>query len=285
MRMSEEVLGCYLRLISPSPSEVRAARALAFSIMRRIEDVATRHRILRGASWRLMGSVERGTSLTPIDDVDVMLTIPRLMGSVASAGPQCSPLEAVNLLAEQVDPLDTGLAIDDDRCGLRYTKRAGPRVEIVPAVPKSSGGFWIPADYAHWRMSDPPGKAAFTQALDVSSRGTFRPTVRLLKAWKRYWIVPLRAWHLEAMAGALHSKSNAGGYASALCRFFEQAETAVDLPDPDGVGGPFLLEADQRLRTSELLAIGLQLTEAAAQLPDKASPSQCQRTWSRLLGA
>jgi hypothetical protein len=264
--------------VSPTLNELQEALEYTRELMTGILEFAQSDSNLTTLNWRIMGSVERGTCLTPIEDVDVMLYIP---GSMDDAERTWSLLRIGVLL----QGMNTGIVIDEQDGTMVYKADGHPQIEIVPAFDRIGGGYLIPGPRGIWIPTDPPRKAQHTEALDISLKGRFKPFVRLLKTWRKTWNFPLNSWHVEAMAGSLSWRATES-YESWTVTFFEQASSVIDIADPDAVGGPFLVQETRHLiREAEVvLSASLAVAHAAFAAQRAGDPVQALTRWHAVFG-
>lgn len=241
------LLGRYEHTIRPTARELAAVRKQAGVLI----ETATAHAgAIHGIiNCRVMGSVERGTALKPIKDVDVLVVFSR--ESVPHATSNEFLAESASRLASIFPDLRVNLADYDLHLPPSFEL---PLFELVPALPEPRGGYLIAGPRGSWISTDPSAKAVFTAQRDHALAGTFRPVVRLLKRWRDALVVPVNSWHLEAMAGHLYHQP-IESYEKAIIEFFKEGQNSVDIPDPDGVGGRFKMSYDTTAKTrfSELL--------------------------------
>lgn len=149
--------------------------------------------------FRLMGSFGRGTAVTPIRDIDLIIEL----GGVAVDQSRTLPSPRGTL--REVEAAIQGL-YHSDHVRTRIPRRSvricfrfqeGPiRIDVVPAISDDpeTGILWVPDKViGEWIRSDPTAHARRAAELDARSSGQFSSIVQTLKRWMsdfRYGMLP-----------------------------------------------------------------------------------------------
>jgi hypothetical protein len=87
------------------------------------------------------------------------------------------------------------------------------QVEIAPAFHRRGGGYLIcnTKGAGRYKHVDPEAELADFTAFDQTYNGNIRKLTRLLKQWQRHCDVPIKSFHLEALAKGVLPRINYGG--------------------------------------------------------------------------
>ena len=173
----------------------------------------------------LSGSYSRDTAIHPIDDVDVVFLID-----------QRAWKEGDYLFSSKPNPSDvlrsfaTALRRRYERASV-YTQRRSVRLElqnididVVPAIPKHGGLIEIPDVRAgDWLTSGPAIHRDLGAAINNRARGSFKPTVKLIKYWNSNLpsTAQLKSFTVESIAMALFAHHRADGLYDSVTSFFD----------------------------------------------------------------
>jgi len=117
-------------------------------------------------------------------------------------------------------------------------------VDAMPALRQPDGTLLVPEKESHkWIATDPEHLIELVRKRHAEW-DLFRPMVRVLKLWKDMQDTSLKSLTVEVLA--LHHLPAGETAPQALYRFFNAAETAIELPieDPAGLCGPTQREID-----------------------------------------
>jgi hypothetical protein len=86
-------------------------------------------------------------------------------------------------------------------------------LEIAPAFARQGGGFLIcdTNNGGRYKWVDPTAELAALADRDIQFNGNVRKLTRMLKQWQRYWEVPIKSFHIEALVMETLSQSSYGG--------------------------------------------------------------------------
>lgn len=240
---------------------------------------ASRYYGSRVIDCRIMGSIERGTAIRPVKDIDVLVVFSNNGSSHRHSDTFFASAKGLlkNLFPDS--------RIDADMGELVLESTTGVTIELVPALRRTVGGYLIVGRNGSWIRTNPPLKAAYTEGRDRMLDGKFRPMVRLLKKWRTFTDVPINSWHVEAMAGHILDRP-IESYEHAMLRFFNAGMTALDIPDPDGIGGLFTTEmsSDVRERIERTFDASRQTVDAALRSQVSGDLPACSGYWSSIFG-
>jgi hypothetical protein len=220
---------------------------------------------------RLIGSLLRQTRIQPrpIDefDIDVLVVLGSFDRWVSGAG-GISTQAAMNEVHRAVAVADRYAKLNpgQDHPTVTFDYAANIKVELVPAyedaialepngAPRASNGraFWIPARNGTWELADYIYDAEYIAIINKDCNGLLIPTIKLLKAVKRWHFPAMKSWHLELIAVDLmptmlreyqqHGLSPTYPLlvADALCRLHGQLVQSRQLPG--SVTPPFAIDA------------------------------------------
>ncbi len=169
-------------------------------------------------STRLIGSLLRQTRIQPraIDDFDIDVVV--VLGSFdrwVSGAAGISTEAAMNEVQRAVESADrySKLNPDQDHPTVTFDYTSKIKVELVPAytddislesngAPRASKGraFWIPARNGSWELADYLYDAKYISIVNGDCNGLLIPTIKMLKAVKRWHFPAMKSWHLELIA-------------------------------------------------------------------------------------
>lgn len=97
------------------------------------------------------------------------------------------------------------------------------RLDVVPAFSINSGGYQIPDTCRKkWISTDPVAFAEYMTQINKNMNGSFKPLVKMVKAWNREVGKPLQGFHLECILYNRYSSyTQSYTYSSMLCCFLE----------------------------------------------------------------
>lgn len=185
-------------------------------------------------STKVIGSAGRDTIIRPIDDIDVLA----VFEDAAFYNYQGDSRKFLYRVRDALSKY--GVRVVGARGqAVRLFYDAAPHVDIVPAVRRDSGGYFIPSGETdfwgrhRWITTDPDEHARWMSAHNSVLGNNLKPLIRLLKHWNRVHSSHVRSFHLEVMAadtfGSLGSNRR-----SASQKFFEWAGEKISVKDPAG---------------------------------------------------
>jgi hypothetical protein len=143
------------------------------------------------------GSFGNGTSIQAYSDVDYFACIPTTNLKSNSVTTLQEVQKALNNRFKGTD-----ISISAPAVKVRFGTDASESTEIVPAdfIKRDKDGnhiYEIPDRNSGWMRSSPDAHNNYVYEVDKRLDGKVKPLVRLLKAWKYYYDVPIRSFYLE----------------------------------------------------------------------------------------
>lgn len=182
----------------------------------------------------MIGSVDRGTAIRPLDDIDVMVQF-RNKDEVFEKyryDSQAFLYRIRNTLNAKTQIQQVGARGQ----AVRLFYKDGLHVDIAPVFHWSSGGYALPAGDGTWITTDPPAQKEWINKRQDELSGHLKKRVRFLKRWNHVHSRRLQSWHLEVMVARVFTSMSADSR-NGLMKFFEWAPGCVSVQDPDGYGG------------------------------------------------
>jgi hypothetical protein len=152
-------------------------------------------------STKVIGSAERDTIIRPIDDVDVLA----VFEDAAFYSYQNDSRKFLYRVRDALSKYQVKV-VGARGQAVRLFYDAAPYVDIVPAVKRDSGGYFIPSGETdfwgrhQWLTTDPDEHARWMSEQNAALGNNLKPLIRLLKRWNRAHSSHLRSFHLEVMA-------------------------------------------------------------------------------------
>ncbi len=239
------VKGFYRQLlgdINVKDQELRDARTRRDELRTKLEAAVGAH--TRGVKTLAAGALAAGTQISPLNDVDVVVTVPDFLdGWVAN------PDQAMRDVCTWVeDSIDASCGFSTHAIKLTYPDEAFT-ADIVVGVERGDGIVipHCPSGDAHgWLAAHPARHAELVRERRVLNHtAVFAQQVRILKELNRYWKMstdhdhkPLASFHVTALALAIFKKGEEVPHDEGAPRFLEAAAKLVmrPLPDPARVG-------------------------------------------------
>jgi hypothetical protein len=260
-----------LRNLQPTGAELSAYTQHRRTLETRL------HQHFGGPGLEVIGSHSRGTAITGMSDLDVLVRVPR---EVATWG---GTLKSSKTILEHVRStlLDRYTRTDIRRDGQAVVVNfaGGSRsIDVVPAVfiqmlPGQNGIrrrplFRIPDGAAGWLLTSPQVHNAFIDAADSRSRGKLKYAAQLLKFWRhcRRPGLPALSFHFDMLLAASRIAEGAKSYQIILLEFFDilRRRDCRALQDPMGVSG-YIPAAHTDAQRETLLAAATTAYERAAK--------------------
>lgn len=270
-----------------------AQRARAESQQRVVRQVlATELELDPARPTFLTGSFARGTAIRRLKDIDLFAV---RQASPLAAPPREAPevaLGPVHGALRRAYP-DAVEPVPQDHT-VRITFRShDPReqisFEVVPAVHRAGGGYWIPEKASRgWIASDPARHAAVTEAANNRTSGRAGRLTKVAKAFAKGSgrDVKIASFHLEMMV-CEWATSAAGEFAPTVRSLFAHLAERVTQPFPDPAGiGPAI---DARLTDADRSRLRARFLDAAREADDALMLAQrdvdgAHWIWRKLLG-
>jgi hypothetical protein len=188
-------------------------------------------------STKVIGSAARDTIIRPIGDIDVLAVF-------EDAAFYTYKNDSRKFLYRVRDALNkyNVKVVGARGQAVRLFYADPPHVDIVPAVKRDSGGYFIPSGETNfwglhsWLVTDPDEHARWMSEQNQALDGQLKPLIRLLKCWNREHSSYLRSFHLEVMV-AKTFQSLGSNRRTASQKFFEWAGGNIGVKDPAGHSG------------------------------------------------
>lgn len=241
-----------------------------------------------GCPTFLTGSFARGTAIQPLKDIDLFAVLdPNRYGFLLHR----APVEALGLvhgalrkaypLSREPVPQDHTVRIDFNSTSTHF--------EVVPALPRPGGGYFIPQKASvEWIASDPDQHLEVTRDANRRTKGMAATLVKMVKHFKRQQgdQAKIASFHLEMMVCEL-VRERPADYAQGLRDLLAALAERVRRPfaDPAGIGP----DIDERLSPAGRKRLADVFCAAADEAGQAITLEQSDREgahwlWRKLLG-
>jgi hypothetical protein len=247
----------------------------------------------------LTGSYKRRTAIRPLKDIDFFVVV-KEPTSWWDDQPKVAPQTLLNSLFQVLDAAWPKKEEPTQQSRSINVHFSGTDIgfDAVPAVPRTSGGYWIPDRSTEtWIKTDPSKHESYLIDANRQAGDKLNPLVKMLKCWRRVLKasgqdVPFSAFHLEVMtAGFFHGwfpmsapATWAEGVDQLLHKLVERVTSSCS--EPAGLG-PNLdahwTSADRRLAKG-LFESGAQAASLALRLEQTGQLEQAHQQWRALFG-
>jgi SMODS domain-containing protein len=196
------------------------------------EIVSQRHKAVRSViennssdiqSTRLIGSLSRQTRIQPrpVDEFDIdVLVVLGVFDRWVPPETSISTETAMREVHSAVVSADRYVKLnpEQDHPTVTFDYANNIKVELVPAyldnialspngAPRPRGrAYWIPARNGTWELADYAYDAEYISIVNKDCSGLLIPTIKMLKAAKRWHFPSMKSWHLELIAADLVPK-------------------------------------------------------------------------------
>jgi hypothetical protein len=253
--------------IAVGMDEIEPARQKRNELMATLKDVVGRH--FADVETFPSGALAAGTQISPLNDVDVVVTLPNMPDHWA--GHPANALDDVRVWLQ--DDIEAEYECSPHAIKLTY-RDEDFTADVVIGVRQTKGILipHCPDDEPHgWLATDPATHAELVRARKPKGEpALFAQQVRILKHLNRRWREqvaddrkPVSSWHLSALALAVFPKGHHHHHAQDTPTFLDQAAQLMlqPLPDPAEVGDDLVARDPQR--ASELMREAAAKTRAA----------------------
>ena len=275
MATVEQLINDHLTALNLSPDERARAKAAANelnTLLRR--DFDPQGEVRQG------GSLQRGTAIRPLKDVDLLVILSEKNFPTLRS---LSPDDVMRAIQAKLQGMGLAARVQNRSLGLNYKNipfdlvlcwRDSPESHVL-RLPDLGRNRWLSTDPAeHNRLGD---------ARDKACNQRLRPLIRGMKAWNVKNGKPLRSFHIEVMMWEVWKDGAPKTWAEGLHLSFARLAQRVLRPTADPAGkGPSVdegLNPADRDRAASLLNAAATL---AATITGAADP---QAVLNRLLGA
>lgn len=270
------VKGFYRQLLSDinvKDDEITSARERRDELRATLTTAVGEHSA--GVNTSPAGALAAGTQISPLNDVDVVVTVPAHL-----PGWWENPKRAMKDVRSWIEPL---IEAKFD-CSTHALKLIYPdedfTADTVIGVENGTGGIVIPHcpddDEHYWLPAHPKRHAELVRERRVLEHtAVFAQQIRILKVLNRQWQMstddnrkPMCSFHVTALALTIFELGEEVPHDEGTPRFLEEAAEMVlsPLADPAGVGPA--LEARNPAEASALLSAAAGKTKRALSLPD-----------------
>ncbi len=144
----------------------------------------------------VVGSYRRGTNLRPTRELDYLFVLPSQHHHYVQSDPaRC--LDDLAVRADVAFPRVRTRKVTHG-LGLLYGDMT---VVLVPATPRHGGGVFIPdTEQRRWLPSDPDAHERWVREVERKVHPLAVTVARAVRHWRRAHAVPVRGFHLEALA-------------------------------------------------------------------------------------
>jgi hypothetical protein len=237
-------------------------------------------------STKVIGSADRDTIIRPIGDIDVLA----VFEDAAFYNYQNDSRKFLYRVRDALNKYQVKV-VGARGQAVRLFYESPPHVDIVPAVKRDSGGYFIPSGETdfwgghRWLTTDPDEHARWMSEQNAALAYNLKPLIRLLKRWNREHSAHLRSFHLEVMAaetfGTLGSNRR-----TATQKFFEWASGHISVKDPAGHSGDLssYMTYYSRVQLRSLLDSSSKRARQAIAAEDAGDRAEAVRLWRIIYG-
>jgi len=236
----------------------------------------------------LSGSYRRQTMTQPVQDIDLLVVLDATAhGFTTDAAGATKALDLVLAALDNAYPKTEKRR--DSRCIVMQFAGTGIGFDIVPVVQFADHEFWMPDERrGMWIRTNPREvQRLVSEANQGICDGWLVPLVKLLKRWCSHCKVPLRGFHLEALAyhALQHAPKNER---EGLLYLFDKLRTNVWFTTadiwPTGEAVSAYLNTSARLSAAELLGAASDTARAAVKAEVEGLTSDAHALWYSLFG-
>jgi|GEM_PF-1146134 len=277
-----QAFGGLLSTIEPNQAEQTAASEQQVRVREGLDarlDVANSY---------LSGSYRRRTLRRPVTDIDMLVVLDAESHGLARDAASAS--KALDLIFNALsDAYPKTEKMRDSRCIMLQFAGTGIGFDVAPVLQFEEHTFWMPDEQRGvWIRTNPREvQRLVTEANQNVCDGWLVPLVKLLKTWKRHHDVPLRGFHLEALAyhALKHAPANER---EGLQYLFEQLSTTIYLTTPDiwlgGENASSSLTMSDQMHAAAALAAAAAVAKAANDAERAGRIDDAHAKWYSLLG-
>jgi hypothetical protein len=237
-------------------------------------------------STRVIGSADRDTIIRPIDDIDVLA----VFEDAAFYNYQNDSRKFLYRVRDALNEYNVKV-VGARGQAVRLFYSEPPHVDIVPAVKRDSGGYFIPSGETdfwgrhRWLTTDPDEHARWISEKNAALDNNLKPLIRLLKRWNREHSSHLRSFHLEVMAATTFGTMSSNRR-TASQKFFEWAGGHIDVKDPAGHSGNLssYMTYYSRIQLRSLLDSSSKRAKQAIAAEDTGERAEAVRLWRIIYG-
>lgn len=237
-------------------------------------------------STKVIGSADRDTITRPIGDIDVLA----VFEDAAFYNYRNDSRKFLYRVRDALNEYNVKV-VGARGQAVRLFYDQPPHVDIVPAVKRDSGGYFIPSGDTdfwgrhRWLITDPDEHARWISKQNTALGCNLKPLIRLLKRWNREHSSHLRSFHLEVMVaetfGTLGSNRR-----TASQKFFEWAGGHISVKDPAGHSGDLssYMTWYTRLQFQSLLDSSGKRAKKAIEAEESGNRAEAMRLWRIIYG-
>lgn len=237
-------------------------------------------------STKVIGSVDRDTIIRPIDDIDVLA----VFEDAAFYNYENDSRKFLYRVRDALNEYNVKI-VGARGQAVRLFYDQPPHVDIVPAVKRDSGGYFIPSGDTgfwgkhRWLTTDPDEHARWMSKQNEALDYNLRPLIRLLKRWNREHSSHLRSFHLEVMVAKTFG-SLSRNRRTASQKFFEWAGDHINVKDPAGHSGNLssYMTWCSKLEFQSLLDSSSKRARKAIEAEESGNRAEAMRLWRIIYG-
>jgi hypothetical protein len=237
-------------------------------------------------STRVIGSADRDTIIRPIDDIDVLA----VFEDAAFYSYQNDSRKFLYRVRDALNEYNVKV-VGARGQAVRLFYSEPPHVDIVPAVKRDSGGYFIPSGETdfwgrhRWLITDPDQHARWMSERNAALGRNLKPLIRLLKRWNREHSAHLRSFHLEVMVATTFGTMSSNRR-MATQKFFEWAAEYISVNDPAGHSGDLssYMTWLSRSQLKSLLGSSSKRAKQAVEAEESGNRAEAVRLWRVIYG-
>lgn len=237
-------------------------------------------------STKVIGSADRETIIRPIKDIDVLA----IFEDAAFYNYENDSRKFLYRVRDALNEYNVKV-VGARGQAVRLFYDQPPHVDIVPAVRRDSGGYFIPSGDTdfwgrhRWLTTDPDEHTRWMSQQNTALGYNLKPLIRLLKRWNREHSSYLRSFHLEVMAA--ETFGNLGNNRrTASQKFFEWASGYIKVKDPAGHSGDLssYMTWYSRMEFQSLLDSSSKRAKKAIEAEESGNRAEAVRLWRIIYG-
>lgn len=237
-------------------------------------------------STNVIGSADRETIIRPVGDIDVLA----VFEDAAFYNYRNDSRKFLYRVRDALNKYNVKI-VGARGQAVRLFYDQPPHVDIVPAVKRDSGGYFIPSGttdfwgHHRWLITDPDEHARWISEQNAALSYNLKPLIRLLKRWNREHSSHLRSFHLEVMAAEVFATLGSNRR-TASQEFFEWAGNHIDVKDPAGHSGNLssYMTWYSRLEFQSLLDNSSRRANKAIEAEESGNRAEAMRLWRIVYG-
>jgi Second Messenger Oligonucleotide or Dinucleotide Synthetase domain len=231
----------------------------------------------------LIGSVDRGTIVRPVNDIDVMAEFTNKDDIFEQYRYKSG--EFLQRIRRGLNAETQIKQIGARGQAVRLFYTTGAHVDIAPTFKWAGSGYALPNGQGGWLTTDPEAQAQWYSHRRQSVGTNLTPVVKLARRWNAVHSHHFQSYHLEVMVASMFSAVG-GNHRDALKCFFDWAPRYISVSDPAGHSGTLdaYLTQPARIAISARLGSALDRAKLAQAADAKGDHAEAKRLWRIELG-